>query len=88
MTLSTWFFFKDTFRILHLMLRHDRKLWSFSVWADGLKFLFVKPGFLRRITIPWLRYYRSDFHPWLHDNRDLVAAWESQKKRDVVESTG
>lgn len=78
MTLSTWFFFKDTFRILRLMLRHDGKLWSFRVWWDGLGFLFVKPGFLRRIALPWLSYFRSGFHPWQHDNRQLIAAWEER----------
>ena len=76
MLLNTWFFFKDTFRILRYMLRKDGKLWRIREWVDGLRFLFVKPGFLRAIFRPYLRFYRRDFHPWQHDNRQLIRDWE------------
>lgn len=32
-------------------------------WADLAKFLFVSPGPLRRIAVPYLHYFRPGFHP-------------------------
>ena len=75
---NTFFFFKDTFRILRLMLRQDGKLWSLREWGSGLIFLFVNPGFLRRIIVPHLAFLRKDFHPWRHDNRHLVEQWAEE----------
>lgn len=74
--LNTFFFLKDTMRNLCIMLQQAGKLWSLREWATGFRYLFVKPGVLRRIVIPWLRFMRSDFHPWQHDNRHLIDAWE------------
>ncbi len=76
MLLNTYYFFNDTFRILCVMLKHDGKLWSLREWLDGFVFLFVRPGFLRRIAGPYLRFYRANFHPWQHDNRHLIREWE------------
>lgn len=78
---STIFFFKDTFRNLFIMLRNDGKLWRPRVWLSGLKFLFVKPGILRRMFIPWLKFFRKDFHPWQNDNRHLVDEWQQEEDR-------
>ena len=77
--LNTFFFLKDTFRNLSIMLQKDGKLWSAREWASGFKYLFIKPGILRRVFIPWLRFLRKDFHPWQHDNRYLVDAWEQNQ---------
>ena len=41
-------------------------------------YLWIYPGLLRRIFPAWLSFFRPDFHPWQHDDRDLVAAHESQ----------
>jgi len=76
--LNTFFFLKDTFRNLCIMLQQDGKLWSVREWAGGCKYLFLKPGVLRRVFVPWLRFLRRDFHPWQHDNRYLVTAWEEE----------
>lgn len=75
--LNTFFFLKDTMRNLCIMLQHDGKLWSVREWAVGIRYLFVRPGVLRRIFIPWLSFLRRDFHPWQHDNRHLIRAWEN-----------
>lgn len=77
LVLNTFFFLKDTMRNLCIMLQKDGKLWSIREWATGFRYLFVKPGVLRRIFIPWLRFLCRDFHPWQHDNRHLVQAWEN-----------
>jgi predicted metal-dependent hydrolase len=77
--LNTFFFFKDTLRNVCIMLQKDGKLWSIREWASGFKFLFIKPGMLRRVFPDWLRFFRKDFHPWQDDNRELVRQWEQQQ---------
>ena len=77
--LNTFFFFKDTLRNVCIMLRNDGKLWSIREWASGFKFLFIKPGMLRRVFPAWLRFFKKDFHPWQVDNRELISAWEQRQ---------
>jgi predicted metal-dependent hydrolase len=48
---------------------------------SGLNFLFGKPGILRRMLVPWLRFFRKDFHPWQNDNRHLVSQWQQEEDR-------
>lgn len=73
---GTFFFFKDVMRNLIIMLHTDRKLWSIREWFSGFKFLFIRPGVLRRVGSDWLSFLRNDFHPWQIDNRDLIYKWE------------
>ena len=47
-------------------------------WWRAFKFLYVSPGMLRKIAVPYLSYYLPNFHPWLHDDRDLIAAVERE----------
>lgn len=77
--MNTLFFFKDTMRNVCIMLQHEGKLWSPREWARGFIFLFLSPGILRRVFIPWLRFFRSRFHPWQQDNRDLIESWERRQ---------
>lgn len=77
--LNTFYFLKDTMRNVCIMLQADGKLWSIREWLSGINYLFLKPGVLRRVVIPWWRFMRRDFHPWQHDNRFLVAAWEKRQ---------
>lgn len=77
--MNTFFFFKDTFRNLCIQLQQQGKLWSAREWATGLKYLLIKPGILRRVFRAWLRFFRKDFHPWQHDNRELIDAWEQEQ---------
>jgi predicted metal-dependent hydrolase len=80
--LNSFFFMKDTMRNLCIMLKRDGKLWSLREWATGFRFLFIKPGMLRRIAGDWLRFFRRDFHPWHIDNRDLIREWEAEQAAD------
>lgn len=81
---STWYFVKDTFRIARLMLRKDGKLWSIREWLSGINYLFIRPGIYRRILPAFLRFLRRDFHPWQHDNRDLIAAWTDEHEASPI----
>jgi predicted metal-dependent hydrolase len=46
-------------------------------YARLLRWLYVKPGALRRLIPDWLGYFRPDFHPWQHDNSRLLAEIET-----------
>ena len=78
--MNTFFFFKDTMRNLCIMLQKEGKLWSPREWATGFKYLFIKPGLLRRVAGAWLSFFRKDFHPWQVDNRDLIRRWEREQQ--------
>jgi predicted metal-dependent hydrolase len=56
----------------------DRMLFSLREWTSLLRFLFVDPGGLRGLLRPYLQYYRPSFHPWDHDNRELLEAWKAE----------
>jgi uncharacterized protein len=55
-------------------------------WLRVCKFLLVKPGILRRIALPYLSFYLPGFHPWQHDDRDLIAAVEKDLASSSSES--
>ncbi|WP_330848749.1 metal-dependent hydrolase [Aurantiacibacter sp. MUD11] len=40
-------------------------------------YLLGKPGMLRRIFPAWLSYFRPGFHPWDHDDRELIQLHDS-----------
>jgi predicted metal-dependent hydrolase len=50
-------------------------------WWRVAKYLLVKPGMLRRIALPYLRFYLPGFHPWKHDDRALIARIERELVR-------
>jgi uncharacterized protein len=77
MLLTTLTFWTLVF-LYHLRLvRADGALWDVRGWGRLVRFLWLRPGVLRRLLRPWLAYFRADFHPWQHDNRDLVADWKA-----------
>ena len=36
----------------------------------------MRPGFLRRIALPWLAFFMPGFHPWNEDDRHLISKYE------------
>jgi uncharacterized protein len=50
-------------------LARDGKLADGKGWALLLKHMFGQYGFMRKLVVPWLSYFRPSFHPWDHDNR-------------------
>ncbi|WP_324828008.1 metal-dependent hydrolase [Qipengyuania zhejiangensis] len=40
------------------------------------KYLTVSPGVVRRIFPAWLAYFKPGFHPWDHDDRELIGKYE------------
>ncbi len=46
-------------------------------WFKLLHFMFVKPGMMRRVLKDYFSYYRPGFHPWDHDDRELIAEMDT-----------
>jgi len=76
---ATFFLLVDVLVGLVHMLRRDRKMWSFRLWAQGWKFLFFQNGIVRRVWPAYREYFREGFHPWQRDTRDLLAAWKAKQ---------
>jgi predicted metal-dependent hydrolase len=57
------------------MMHHDRILWSLREWYALLKFIVWKPGGLFPLLPTYFSYFRPSFHPWDHDNRELLYKW-------------
>ncbi|MAL99880.1 MAG: metal-dependent hydrolase [Alteromonadaceae bacterium] len=72
----TYNFFKFTFLNTCTMLKAEGKLWSLKTWLGGLNYLWGKPGVVRKCVPAFLDYLKKDFHPWHHDNRELLKTWE------------
>ena len=75
--LATYFILKDTFRGIFIMLKQDGQLMKIRTWVDAVNFLFIKPGILRKAFIPWLQFFKKDFHPWQTDNSDIIKQWKN-----------
>jgi predicted metal-dependent hydrolase len=61
---------------------------------DGLKgrrvkarlawYAFARPGMGLRIALTWLTYFMPGFHPWMHDDRKLIALAESDYEAAIL----
>ena len=69
-------FWRERVRDLHLLFQQDG-IDTRKTWRGLAVFLFLRPGLLRQILIPYLSWYLPGFHPWRHDNRALAARVES-----------
>lgn len=56
------------------MLWKDGQLFRRKVWADGMRFLFGREGFLRGHGADYWPWYRRDFHPDDVDDSGLIEA--------------
>ncbi len=69
------------------LLRQDG-LTGPRVLANLFWFCFVKPGMMRLIWQGWLDFFKPGFHPWQHDNSDLIAALDQTRKAAAAEEAG
>ena len=69
---STFFFLKDVTQGMWHMLRTDGKLSDLPMIWRGMRWLWGRNGFFRKLIGVYRDYYQDDFHPWQHDNRDLL----------------
>jgi predicted metal-dependent hydrolase len=47
------------------------------MWLRFLRYVFVKPGLMRRVLGAYFSYYRPGFHPWNIDDRGLIREFEA-----------
>lgn len=80
MLMITLFFIPNVALIQCRYLWHDRQLFNLRAWCGAVHYFWFRPGWFRRMIPGWLSYFRPGFHPWQHDNRDLLQHW--QKKID------
>src|SRR5690606_26307902 len=59
------------------MLRKDGQLFKRRTWSSALRFWFGHEGIWWHMAPHWLAYFKPGFHPWQHDNRDLLARWQN-----------
>jgi predicted metal-dependent hydrolase len=60
------------------MMLNDRKGFSLKGAATGLWQLWGRNGTFSSLIPNWLEYLKPDFHPWNHDNSELIATFKSQ----------
>lgn len=65
------------------LLRWAKKVPSIRDWVGAAKFFWGKDGLVRNIVKPYLAYFRKDFHPWDHDNRQLIDDWKRARGYSV-----
>jgi predicted metal-dependent hydrolase len=65
----------ETFLQTCLNLRRDGTLLEARTWSNACKFWFGRHGLAWHLLKPGLAYFSPRFHPWQHDNRELIAAW-------------
>ena len=68
---ATFFFLKDVTKGTLHMLRKDGKL-TLPVWWRGMVWLWGPGGFFSHLTGVYRDFYREDFHPWQHNNAQLM----------------
>ncbi|MCR8914091.1 metal-dependent hydrolase [Marinobacter panjinensis] len=60
------------------MMLNDRKNFSMKDSARGLWQMWGKNGTFSSLIPTWLEYFKPGFHPWDHDNSELIARFKEQ----------
>ena len=50
-----------------------------TAWAKLLAYLWLRPSMFRKIAGAWASFFMPGFHPWNHDDRDLLAAYAASE---------
>jgi predicted metal-dependent hydrolase len=88
MILATLIFWAKVFEHQIRLMWADRILFSPREWFSLLRFLFVDPGGLTSLFLPYFEYYRPSFHPWQLDNRGLLDAWKAELESSPMYEQG
>jgi predicted metal-dependent hydrolase len=65
-------------RVLCSILRKDGRLFSLSMWRNGLAALFGKQGAFSGGLLPFKEFFVEGFHPWQQDTRELLVQWANE----------
>ena len=65
----------ETFLQTVFNLHGDGQLFKLRTWGSALKLWFGRKGLASHLARPALDYLSPSFHPWQHDNRQLIESW-------------
>ena len=68
----TLLFTYRTWQFMWRLSKADGTQKDWRGWLRLLGFLFVSPAPITRISGQWLKWFIPGFHPWQHDNHDLI----------------
>lgn len=57
-------------------VRDEKALGDVKGWREFWRVNFGELGFLRKMALPWLGYFRPGFHPWDDDNSHFLSRME------------
>lgn len=60
------------------MMLNDRKNFSLKDSARGLWRMWGRNGTFSSLIPTWLEYFKPGFHPWDHDNSELIARFKAE----------
>jgi uncharacterized protein len=60
------------------LLRQDG-ITGVRAWLPLLWEMWGRPGMFRKALVPWLRYFLPGFHPWNHDDRQLIESFTQKQ---------
>lgn len=63
------------------LLWWSRTMPSWREIKEFYQFLWGKKGVITGIRQPYKDYFKEGFHPWDHDNRDLIEKWKKELYR-------
>ncbi len=66
------------------MMLNDRKGFSLKDAASGLWRMWGKNGTFSSLIPTWLEYFKPGFHPWDHDNSELIARFKSEIQQHIA----
>lgn len=66
------------------MMLNDRKGFSLKGAAGGLWKLWGRNGTFSSLLPNWLEYFKPGFHPWDHDNSELIARFKSEIQQYIA----
>ncbi|SAK39111.1 metal-dependent hydrolase [Caballeronia glebae] len=68
----TLIFSTPLWRMTFSLVRCDGRVRDLRGWMRLLRDQLISPGTLTRMTPRWFAWFAPGFHPWQHDNRDLI----------------
>lgn len=55
-----------------MLVKQEKLLTSWKDWKLFYRYAFGEIGALRKMLLPYLDYFRPNYHPWDHDNRQYL----------------
>ncbi|WP_158501580.1 metal-dependent hydrolase [Vitiosangium sp. GDMCC 1.1324] len=77
MFLTTLVFWGKVYEHQVRLMHEEKILFSVTEWFSLVRYLFIQPGGMLGLVGPYLDYYRPGFHPWEHDNSEMLQQWKA-----------